>query len=476
MIKSVTRPVIKSIVRSPLGGYIQQLIRRYFTTFDSVAQSYIELSSPITLTGDFEVEFYSQIPSNGGYILGSRATTNGTDRLLFTSDGYLYGFGFGGSTVFAGLNKDSTLYKFVITRTAGSTTLTVGGLSDTVMSGSITIDSIGSQFGGSTTIPYMDGIISDLKIWDGADRTTGNLVLDMPLNQKFSSLSRYAQNKASNIKAATVSRNPIDWELKDGGSIEVEGNYFKITSNTEGLKGYVRIAIPMPAGSTVIMPAKTQVFGSAGGEGWVTDPLKSMPFAGNTTFVSNNAASPDYLYVHLRCNGTTAGSYVLLEIPEILYIEPEDNPVGVIYNAVADDVEEFVESNNLLISTEEAWSGEGVLPKHGIAGDSSNSSSNYVLTLIRTNELEGDLRWAGVMFDGLDADSDYSFDINVQRNDVPNQLEIAGSTTTPLVNGENTGVISSDSNGRVYLRLRMGTNGDTAIMKVSLKRALDSYR
>ena len=29
---------------------------RYFTTFDSVAQTYISLSSPVTLSGDFEIE------------------------------------------------------------------------------------------------------------------------------------------------------------------------------------------------------------------------------------------------------------------------------------------------------------------------------------------------------------------------------------------------------------------------------------
>ena len=34
-------------------------IARYFTTFDSVAQTYISLSSPVTLSGDFEIEFFS---------------------------------------------------------------------------------------------------------------------------------------------------------------------------------------------------------------------------------------------------------------------------------------------------------------------------------------------------------------------------------------------------------------------------------
>ncbi|QPG06944.1 hypothetical protein IT774_07525 [Salinimonas marina] len=154
-------------------------VKRHFLYFDNVAQTYIQLSQPITLTGDYEISFDSQILDGGGYLLADTASALGYDRLLLNTatDRLLYGFGFNGEAT--GLTTSNDMHHFVLKRVGNLTTLTVDGnvVATTTVYVTPTFNAIGAQYGGSTGVPFLKGIFANLKVIH-----QNQLILDMPLD------------------------------------------------------------------------------------------------------------------------------------------------------------------------------------------------------------------------------------------------------------------------------------------------------
>lgn len=179
----------------PNGGGGPSATTRYFTTFNSSAQSYISLSSSISFAGDFKIECYCTL-KDGGYLFGNRNSTDIYNRLVIRpgEPSTLYGMGFDGD--FADIPVSFKLNKIALERTGSNITLFLNDniVAQTSSSLTFTIDAIGSQFGGTTTIPYWQGIIADLKIWTGGDDNTGTLVIDSPIDGVYNSQRNIVEN------------------------------------------------------------------------------------------------------------------------------------------------------------------------------------------------------------------------------------------------------------------------------------------
>ena len=168
-------------------------ICRYFSTFDG-STSYAALTDEIVLSGDFEIEFkclttnttqdqaiFDSVDfgvSGVGKSLLYIDTPNGLDFVIPTAGTSFTRTQFG---EFSNLTNGQ-LNTVAVGRSAGVIYAKLNDVSLTATGVlSSNIDVIFDNVGG---LPRkFDGQLSDLKIWDGGDRTTGDLILDLPMSE-----------------------------------------------------------------------------------------------------------------------------------------------------------------------------------------------------------------------------------------------------------------------------------------------------
>jgi len=164
-------------------------IQRYFTQLDPVANAYYELETPITLTGDFEIEvwFSSTSVAASMNLISGTIVTEDTIILDFTSSNTIRAFAYVGTTLQPITSTSSLPYLDGKLRTAGIryTGTTVELLVDGVVMSSGTWALNGNQniaYSGARagTTNYLDSILSNLKITDksGAEDVTTTFALD----------------------------------------------------------------------------------------------------------------------------------------------------------------------------------------------------------------------------------------------------------------------------------------------------------
>ena len=171
-----------------LTGFKKNLVKicRYFSTFDG-SSSYAALTDEIVLSGDFEIEFktINADLSSGAYFL---ADINGTDgRILYLNTGNIVLTGDTDETyVNVGQLSGVANRVFALKRVNGVYSVDINGnisTNPTVNISSVTINSMASQWGSATGVPFFSGQMHDLKIWSGGDRNTGTLILDLPMSE-----------------------------------------------------------------------------------------------------------------------------------------------------------------------------------------------------------------------------------------------------------------------------------------------------
>ena len=160
------------------------VIGRYFTTFDAVANSYIELNNVISLSGDFDisVSVATTNTSDENHIIDStsdellKVTTNpltGTVK-------YLVGNGSNWRVNIDSITSvtDGVLHVIRVTKVGDDYTLYIDGVQEATDNTSLGVTPsniyIGRRADGAN---YWDGVIADVLIEDN-----GTLVLDMPID------------------------------------------------------------------------------------------------------------------------------------------------------------------------------------------------------------------------------------------------------------------------------------------------------
>ena len=198
---------------------VVEKICRYFSTFDG-STSYAALTDEIVLSGDFEIELYFKLNQLSGDLnfLSDGANpaiyhfridaTNGS--IDFYYDG---SFRSNDGAFIPDLNK----HKLVFVKSGNNLKAFYDGAvvhSSTVSSSAMIISYIGRR--GDATQNNFNGQLSDLKIWSGGDRTTGDLVLDLPMSEGLKDVydEVFYRNRV---------QTQAEWYLNlDGGYVEFQ--------------------------------------------------------------------------------------------------------------------------------------------------------------------------------------------------------------------------------------------------------------
>ena len=177
MITSMITPMITSSITS----IIRRAVTRVLIDLDS--SSFYLLSTPKVLTGDFEVSASGILNSAGGYLFADNTPTTGTARFAVQSDGAVLvasdsGNVFGAQVAeYIAILGDGKIHDFGLIRSGSDVDILLDGavVASATSSDDFTFNSIGSQKGGTTSIPFWDNIISDSRIVDQGTPTTFRL-------------------------------------------------------------------------------------------------------------------------------------------------------------------------------------------------------------------------------------------------------------------------------------------------------------
>ena len=213
--------LVKSLVSGLVSGLVSKLtaITRTFIDLDPIANAYYEIASPITFTGDFEVEVEFSTTSTGSFAILVSDNDNvdninvgvtGLMRLRF--DDIIYE-----GTIIV---NDGKLHKVNLTRESGSVSLFVDGVSDINFSSSVnsTINTIGrwNNF-------FFDGIIANAKFTDksGASDIVTTFRLDnSPAAENYTYSTELLDNNTfpDNANARQYLVSSKGWIITDGGA------------------------------------------------------------------------------------------------------------------------------------------------------------------------------------------------------------------------------------------------------------------
>lgn len=187
-----------------------QVTQRYFTDYSASLNSYDEFSTPITLSGDFDIEFKATLPDT----VDNKYLGPNTDE---AGKGGLFGVDADGSVIIRFNNTwyslgtvpiDNQIHLLRLVRSGSDISASIDGTligTQSFITGDWVVNTI-ARSAGSSGFGYADTAPADLKIWDDGDRDTGTLVVDMPLDEPPEAPERI--NRADPLNNATRFNQP----------------------------------------------------------------------------------------------------------------------------------------------------------------------------------------------------------------------------------------------------------------------------
>jgi len=198
-------PVLFPVIKSALSDAIRKAIVspwRYFSTFDPVLNSYGELDTAFTPSGDFEVEVTFALNSlTGDLVFLSDGVVGDTEWLRIDAtngslDAKLNGLFYSNDGAFT---ADSKLNIAKFTRIGSTLTVKLNGATvgtHTVGTSSVSYKMIGRR--GGATLNYFDGIIANVKLTD----------LATPANSRIFPL---ALGPGSSVENSTINSGSVTY-------------------------------------------------------------------------------------------------------------------------------------------------------------------------------------------------------------------------------------------------------------------------
>ena len=189
-------------------------VTRFFTDLDVSASMRYELSSPVTLTGDFEIEIDFATTSASTIIMIGDSTSTVSWIALISG---IIRAKIGGTSIDSVLTfNDGKLHTARVVRVGSAITVYVDGVS--VASGTDSDPATFNQIGTYINGIYFDGILANLKITDGT-----TLVADMPLDEDFATTTtaNNLANPSNNATAININESEL-FTFTDDGWLGVE--------------------------------------------------------------------------------------------------------------------------------------------------------------------------------------------------------------------------------------------------------------
>lgn len=233
-LRNALRPALTPALGSARGG-----VSRYFTEFNVVAASRVELLSELNLNGrDYEVEFdvfgvdietQVEAPALGrtGDNRGFIRFSNGVLNVNFSAAAG--GVSFGSVTV---NNSELSRYSVKVVNSTGDVTArNLGsGASQTL---NATLGNSNFNLLGSKNTIYTDNIWANYKVWADGDRDTGALILDMPINRYYTPQNNIVLDESGSGNNGTfvniaAGRSKYYQQRADGDFVDLQGNVLEV--------------------------------------------------------------------------------------------------------------------------------------------------------------------------------------------------------------------------------------------------------
>ena len=224
-LRTTLRPAL-----TPALGSARRGVSRYFTTFDAVAQSYVQLNSIVSLTGDFSIQVDVSVPdvsaiSIAAMILGNSSGT--ANAMWVTSAGNVVIRDSEGTTrTSEPAITSGKLHRITYVKTAGNIVGFVDGVE--VYSSAPFASFIFNQIGVRQDTSFnFNGIIANVKIEDN-DTT----VLDMPIDKNYTPTNNTVIDLASGNNGTFVNiaagRSKYYQHRADGNFVDLQGNVLEV--------------------------------------------------------------------------------------------------------------------------------------------------------------------------------------------------------------------------------------------------------
>tara|TARA_B100000676_G_C18038591_1_gene823375 strand:+ start:573 stop:1646 length:1074 start_codon:yes stop_codon:yes gene_type:complete len=175
---------------------------------NSNGTQYATLSEPVVLNSACEIEWVCIWPElDGAWFLADTTDDDLNASRFLTHSGAISGLGFSSATPLSTAPEPGLISRVNYKRSSnGDVSFSVNGevLGTTTYSGPISINSLFTSWGGSTSIPKYKGVHFSTRIWKDGDRNTGELVTDLRFDEPD---TIYQRNYASPI----ADENDPDW-------------------------------------------------------------------------------------------------------------------------------------------------------------------------------------------------------------------------------------------------------------------------
>ena len=300
MIRSQIRSAIRPQVRR-----VAEVARRYFTELSKGANQYYRFDRDFVISGDFEVAFSVYLNqygntmffSGGTGALGFELFMNGTGNLSFRYQG-------SAPSPYTE-SAPMPLHEISVVRVVRSGDTVSLVINDRVsfqaeVAGDVSLRNIGQRYGSSSF--GLDGILFDLGIWMGGDRSSGERVFYTSLADSWR--TPVSMNTAAELGRELFSVNVDDWTTHNA-TMTFVGNKVRVT-NTANAQGTATIPLHQSAGDSIFLVTGER---TGQGEAWLANPFFGVGTPGYRQTTLNNGGA-----FTIRSNTATTGAYVEYEL------------------------------------------------------------------------------------------------------------------------------------------------------------------
>ena len=300
MIRSQIRSAIRPQVRR-----VAEVARRYFTELSKGANQYYRFDRDFVISGDFEVAFSVYLNqygntmffSGGTGALGFELFMNGTGNLSFRYQG-------SAPSPYTE-SAPMPLHEISVVRVVRSGDTVSLVINDRVsfqaeVAGDVSLRNIGQRYGSSSF--GLDGILFDLGIWMGGDRSSGERVFYTSLADSWR--MPVSMNTAAELGRELFSVNVDDWTTHNA-TMTFVGNKVRVT-NTANAQGTATIPLHQSAGDSIFLVTGER---TGQGEAWLANPFFGVGTPGYRQTTLNNGGA-----FTIRSNTATTGAYVEYEL------------------------------------------------------------------------------------------------------------------------------------------------------------------
>ncbi len=213
-----------------IGAYGALAInQRNFTTLASAGNKHYTVPE-VSLTGDFEIEIdFTKVAGGIQALCGQQGSGGSFLAFVNNSNILSVNINFTSQTYTMTDVADGKLHKLIGIRTSDQLEVFLDGVSlgSKTLAGTMTLGLIGANNAPSN---FWNGILANLKIWDGGNRTTGTLIRNYKIDETWDGPSTVAVDSGSDGSNGTA----VNITSSDSENFNFDGSVSPNTWTNDG--------------------------------------------------------------------------------------------------------------------------------------------------------------------------------------------------------------------------------------------------